>query len=144
VQVLIILFGSFAIYEGLAALGVALFSPWTAAARAALVTMLGFTSAAHFTATRRDLIAMVPAALPRPDVLVAATGVAEAVLAVLLLVPRIRSVAALALIALFVVMFPANVSAARRGVQLRGRMATPLWLRTPMQVLFILWAWLVR
>ena len=38
----------------------------------------------------------------------------------------------------------ANVSAARRSVQLRGRTVTPLWLRMPMQILFIAWAWAVR
>ena len=49
-----------------------------------------------------------------------------------------------ALIVLLVVMLPANISAARRGVLLRGRQATPLWIRVPMQVLFIAWAWMVR
>jgi uncharacterized membrane protein len=34
-------------------------------------------------------------------------------------------------------MFPANINAALRQVPLRGRPATPLWLRLPMQVLFI-------
>jgi uncharacterized membrane protein len=77
-------------------------------------------------------------------VLVALTGVAEAVLALLLLVPPARTLAALGLIALFVAMFPANLHAARRGVTLRGRPPTPLWLRVPMQILFVAWAWMVR
>ena len=41
-------------------------------------------------------------------------------------------------------MLPANVSAARRGIEVRGRRVTPLWLRVPMQILFILWTWHVR
>jgi uncharacterized membrane protein len=34
-------------------------------------------------------------------------------------------------------MFPANINAALKQVPLRGKPATPLWLRLPMQVLFI-------
>jgi hypothetical protein len=41
-------------------------------------------------------------------------------------------------------MFPANVSAVRRGNTIRGRPVTPLWIRAPMQVLFLAWAWWVR
>ena len=37
--------------------------------------------------------------------------------------------AAWGLMALLVAMFPANVSAARRGVKLRGRPVSPLWIR---------------
>lgn len=143
-QVLIVLFGSFAVYLALGAAGVAVFSPWIAAARAALATMMLFTGAAHFTSTRRDLIAMVPPQLPRPDVLVTVTGIAELALAVLLLVPGTREAAAYGLIALFIALFPANISAARRELTLRGRPATRLWLRAPMQLLFIAWAWVVR
>src|SRR5262249_20533757 len=33
------------------------------------------------------------------------------------------------------------ISAARRGIGLRGRRATPLWVRIPMQFLFVAWAW---
>jgi hypothetical protein len=38
-------------------------------------------------------------------------------------------------------MFIANVSAAQRGVTLRGKPPTPLWLRAPMQILFIALLW---
>ena len=40
-----------------------------------------------------------------------------------------------------VVMFIANVNAAQRGVTLRGKPPTPLWLRAPMQLLFIALLW---
>jgi uncharacterized membrane protein len=36
-----------------------------------------------------------------------------------------------------VAMFPANVNAARKGTAVRGKASTPLWLRGPMQLLFI-------
>jgi uncharacterized membrane protein len=143
-QVLFILFASLVVYRTMGALGVALFADWVSASRAALSTMLAFTGAAHFTSTRRDLIGMVPPALPRPDLLVTFTGVAELAAAVLLLMSATRTMAAYGLILLFVAMVPANISAARRQLTLRGRPATVLWLRLPMQLLFIAWAWMVR
>jgi uncharacterized membrane protein len=54
-----------------------------------------------------------------------------------LVVAQFRRLAGVCLIALLIGMFIANVNAAQKGVTLRGKAATPLWLRTPMQVLFI-------
>jgi uncharacterized membrane protein len=42
-----------------------------------------------------------------------------------------------ALIAMLVAIFPANIRAAREGLKVGGRPATRLWLRAPMQILFI-------
>jgi len=142
--VLIVLLGSFLIYRLLGFAGVAMLDSWMMSARIALATMFVFTALAHFTRMKNDLIAMVPPALPRPDLLVFATGVAELAGAVGLLVPATTFWAACGLIVLMAAMLPANISAARRGVLLRGRQATPLWLRVPMQVLFIACAWGVR
>ena len=142
--VLLVLFGSLLVFRASGLVGVAMFATWLASARAALAVMFLFTSTSHFTAMKKHLIAMVPASLPRPDVLVFITGIAEALGAIGLLVPTTRFWAACGLIALLLAMLPANISAARRGVLLRGRAATPLALRIPMQVLFIGWAWVVR
>ena len=57
------------------------------------------------------------------------------------MLPEFRRVAGICLIALLIGMFIANVNAAQKGVTLRGKPATPLWLRTPMQVLFIALLW---
>jgi hypothetical protein len=38
-------------------------------------------------------------------------------------------------------MFAANVNAALKGMTLAGKPVTPLWLRTPMQILFIGLIW---
>src|SRR6516225_6512550 len=143
-QVLAVLFGSLVLYRAVGAAGVSLFNSWVVSARAALATMFLFTAISHFAPMRKDLIAMVPPSLPRPDVLVFVTGVAELAGAAGLLYPPTRFWAACGLIMLLLAMFPANVSAARRSVQLRGRTVTPLWLRMPMQILFIAWAWAVR
>ncbi len=71
------------------------------------------------------------------------TGVLEVLGAVGLLIPATRGLAGLCLVLLLVALLPANVSAARRGVPMRGRAPTPLRLRIPMQILFValtLWA----
>jgi uncharacterized membrane protein len=116
-------------------LGVGLFSTWQVSAAWALAVMLLFTASAHFTKTREDLIGIVPKAFPNPRFLMHLTGVLEVLGAVGLLVPATRSVAGLGLLS--VAMFPANANASRKEVELRGKASTPLWLRTPMQLLFI-------
>jgi uncharacterized membrane protein len=142
--VLIVLFGSLLVFRASGLGGVTMFATSLASARAALAAMFLFTSISHFTPMKKDLIAMVPASLPRPDVLVFITGIAEALGALGLLVPTTRFWAVCGLIVLLLAMLPANISAARRGVLLKGRVATPLSLRIPMQLLFIGWAWVVR
>jgi uncharacterized membrane protein len=99
--------------------------------------MFVFTGTAHFNRMKHDLVRMVPALFPRPLRLVYFTGVLEFVGAAGLLLPRFRSLAGICLIVLLIVLFPANVHAALTGATLAGKPATPLWLRTPMQALFI-------
>jgi uncharacterized membrane protein len=106
--------------------------------------MFVFTAVSHFAPMKRDLIAMVPPSLPRPNLLVLATGVLELAGATGLLFEATRFWAACGLILLMAAMLPANVSAACRGIELRGRRATPLWIRIPMQILFVAWGWYVR
>src|SRR5262245_18546130 len=142
--VLIVLFASFAIVRLLGVAGVTALDSWLVSARVALATMFVFTAISHFSPMKKDLIAMVPPALPRPDLLVFATGIAELAGAIGLLIPATRFWAACGLIVLMAAMLPANISAARRGVLLRGRRASPLLLRVPMQALFVVWAWIVR
>jgi uncharacterized membrane protein len=142
--VFVVLFASLLVFRLLGFIGVTAFDSWVVSARVALATMFLFTAMAHFTRMKNDLIAMVPPALPRPDLLIFVTGIAELAGAAGLLIPATTFWAAVGLIVLMLAMLPANISAARRGVLLRGRAATPVWLRVPMQVLFILWAWTVR
>jgi uncharacterized membrane protein len=103
--------------------------------------MFAFTATSHFTRTRGDLVAMVPKAFPKPALLVSLTGILQGLGAVGLLVPATRDLAGLCLVLLLVAMLPANVSAARRGVPMRGRAPTPLRLRIPVQLLFIGLTW---
>jgi len=122
-------------------LGVAGIEPldsWPPALRGGLAIMFLLTASAHFSAKRRaDLIAMVPASLPRPDLLVTGTGLLEIAGAVGLLIPATAPWAAGGLALLMLAMFPANVSAARRKLTLAGRPVTPLGVRTGLQALFV-------
>jgi uncharacterized membrane protein len=103
--------------------------------------MFMFTGAAHFNKMRHDLVQMIPSFFPHPMFIVYATGVCEFLGVVGLLMPRFRSFTGICLILLLLAMFTANVSAACKRVTLRGRPVTPLWLRTPMQILFIGLIW---
>ena len=135
--VLGVLLASLLLFRGLGVVGVDLFSTWEVSAAWALAVMFLFTASAHFTKTKEDLIAMVPKAFPNPRLLVYVTGVLEILGAVGLLVPLTRSLAGLGLALLLVAMFPANINAARKGIELSGKLPTPLWIRGPMQLLFI-------
>jgi len=143
-QVLSVLFGSLFLFRLLGAAGGSQFTNWEVCARFALATMFVFTAVSHFAPMRKDLIAMVPPSFPRPDLIVFVTGLLELAGAIGLLFASTRFWAACGLILLMLVMLPANISAARRGIKLRGKSPTPLWIRVPMQALFILWSWYVR
>ncbi len=117
---------------------------WNAALRIALAAMFVFTAVSHFhPRTRPDLIRMVPGSLPAPASLVTATGILEFIGAIGLLVPQTVVTAAYGLVALLVAMFPANIHAARAGLVIAGRRATPLVWRLPLQVFWILALWWV-
>ena len=123
--------------RGAGALGMDAMDSWLAATRVGLAVMFAFTGVAHFNRMRDDLIRMVPPQLPNPAGLVTLTGAAELAGAIGLLVPTVARWAAIGLIFLLVVMFPANIHAARSGVTLGGRRATPLAIRLPLQLVWI-------
>lgn len=118
--------------------GVEALDGWHPALRVGLAAMFVLTGLAHFGGRRRaDLVAMVPPALPFPGLLVTITGVLELAGAVGLLVPAAAAAAGATLALLMVAMFPANVSAARRGLTLAGRPVTAVPARTVLQVVFV-------
>jgi uncharacterized membrane protein len=141
VAVLGVLIAGILAFRGLGALGLDASGSWPAATRFGLALMLFFTASAHFTRMRDDLVRMTPAWVPRPKVMVLFTGVCEILGAIGILVPAVRRVAGIALVLLFIALFPANVHAARAGLTLRGKPVTPLWLRAPMQLLIIALTW---
>jgi uncharacterized membrane protein len=106
-----------------------------------LAVMLLFSGSAHFTPMKEDFIRMTPRWVPRPRAMVFFTGLCELAGAVGLVIPATRRAAGMALILFFIAVLPANIHTARAGVTLRGRPAMALWLRVPMQILFIVFAW---
>ena len=140
-MVLGVLLVSWLIFRVIGAAGVTSLATWHDSARWALAVMFAFTATAHFNRMRHDLAQMIPSYFPAPLLLVYITGIFELLGAAGLLVPNVKVLAANCLMVLLVGMFLANVNAAKKGVTLRGKPATPLWLRTPMQVFFIALLW---
>ncbi|MFI5982253.1 DoxX family protein [Streptomyces sp. NPDC051555] len=118
-------------------LGLSVLDGWQPALCLALALMFTLTGVAHFTGRRAEMIAMVPPALPRADLLVTATGLLELAGAGGLLLPVTRPLAAIGLTVMLLAMFPANVHAARSGLTLDGKPVMPLVPRTFLQVVFV-------
>ena len=140
-MVLGVLLISWLIFRAIGAVGVPSLATWHDSARWALAVMFAFTATAHFNKMKHDLAQMIPSYFPAPLLLVHVTGIFELLGAAGLLVSRVRVLAANCLIVLLIGMFLANINAAKKGVTLRGKPATPLWLRTPMQVFFVALLW---
>ena len=139
--VLIVLFGSWLVFRSIGALGYAAFATWHDAARYALAVMFTFTGVSHFTKLKHDMARMMPAIFPKPLLLVYITGVLELLGAMGLLLPATSALAGICLILFLLAVFPANMKAAREKILLHNKPATALWLRLPMQILFIGLIW---
>jgi len=110
---------------------------WWTSLRLALSGMFLLTASAHWGKRRPDLIRMVPAVFPRPDLLVTVTGILEFLGAVGLMLPMVARYAALGLSLLLLAVFPANVHAARKRLTIAGRQVETLIPRTLLQIVFL-------
>jgi uncharacterized membrane protein len=108
---------------------------WRAVRGPALAVLLLATGLAHF-ALPRPYQRIVPRLLGDPAFWVQWSGVAEIGCAALVAIRRTRRVGAVAAAVLFVVVFPANVQMALDG-------GVGAWIRLPLQVPLIGWAWQV-
>lgn len=138
---LFVLVISFLLLRGLGSLGVRLLSSWREAGLIAVVIMFLFTGVTHFTGMKHDYGAMLPSPLSGNLGIIYLTGALQIAGAVGLFIPRTRRLAGICLVLLLVAMFPGNVYAALNEVPFRGEPPTPLWLRTPIQLLFIGIVW---
>jgi uncharacterized membrane protein len=123
--------------RALGAAGVTVLDGWVICLRGGLAAMFLLTASAHWGKRRPDLIRMVPAVFPRPDLIITLTGLLELAGAAGLLIPATSGVAAACLAVLLVALFPANVRAAREHLTLGGKKVTGLPLRALLQVVFI-------
>jgi uncharacterized membrane protein len=88
---------------------------------------------------------IMPPYLPWHLFLVYLSGFFEVALGLLLLVPALSRAAAWGLIALLVAVFPANIQMAVNPGLSPGISPLALWLRLPLQAVFIAWAfWYTR
>ena len=89
----------------------------------------------------RHYEAIVPDYLPTPRRLVYASGIAEIAGGAGVLHPRTRTLASRWSVATLIAVFPANIHMALHPDRYRVPGGKPaLWLRLPVQALFVLWA----
>ena len=138
---LVVLGFALILLRGAGWLGAPGLASWRAAGRGALAIMFAFTGGSHFTGMQHDFAAMIPAPLPNDLWVIYLSGVLEIAGGVGLLIPRTRRLAGICLVLLLVALFPANVNAALNHLPLGGRPPTTLWLRTPLQLLYIGLVW---
>ncbi len=90
-------------------------------------------------------LAIMPAYLPKPLLLVYVSGVFEALGGAGLLLPATRTAAAIGLILLLLAVLPANVEMLRLAQQRGASTAFQIacWIRLPLQPLLMWWVWRV-
>jgi uncharacterized membrane protein len=86
-------------------------------------------------------VSIMPRYLPWHEQLVNISGVCEIVLGLLLVVPRYTVAASWGIIALLIAVFPANIHMAMNPNQYPDVSPMLLWLRLPLQVVMIAWAY---
>lgn len=106
---------------------------------AVLMIVAGTT---HFTMTA-TYAAIVPPYVPAPTLVVYVSGVLEILGGLGLLIPATRRAAAWGLVLLLVAVLPANINQALHNLQPPGleMSQTMLWVRLPLQLVLIAWAW---
>ncbi len=98
----------------------------------------------HFV-TPSFYLSIMPPYLPWHRELVFLSGVCEVILGILVLIPRFTVVAAWGIIALLIAVFPANIHMTLHPDLYPNVSPILLWLRLPLQGLFIAWAyWFTR
>ncbi|MBC9934858.1 DoxX family protein [Chitinophaga qingshengii] len=107
--------------------------------------MLCFTALGHFLFPK-GMTMMLPPGIPLKTEMIYVTGVMEIVMGILLMVPAQREKTGIILILFLVLIFPANIYAAVKHVNLGkatfdGPGLAYLWFRVPEQLLFIAWVY---
>jgi uncharacterized membrane protein len=90
----------------------------------------------------RAYFRIIPHYLPYPEALVAISGVCEILFGLMLLYPPFRGFGAWVIIVLLIAVFPANIQMAVDWYYEGHSYWWVAWLRLPLQLLLIRWAWL--
>jgi len=112
------------------------------AGRIGIAAVFAFTALGHFV-KRDEMAAMLPSSIPSRPAIIIVSGVFEALLAILLLMPSYSKMAGIAVCAFLVLVTPVNVFAAIRRVNFGGHAAGPgyLWVRIPLQAVLVIWTY---
>lgn len=115
-------------------------------ARIAMSMMLVFTAIGHFVFTK-GMSMMIPNFIPFKENFVYLTGLFEILLAIGLLIPKLKDISGWALIIFLLLMLPANIYASINTINYQkgtfdGNGLTYLWFRIPLQLLFIVWVYM--
>ena len=94
----------------------------------------------HFVQPRL-YASIMPDYLPRHQLLVWLSGVAEVVCGMLIFIPRMHNLARWSLLALLVAIFPANLHMALNQTRYPMIPGWLLWLRLPLQGVLMAWVW---
>jgi uncharacterized membrane protein len=95
----------------------------------------------HFVNPRSYRKIVPPSLADRAEMVVALSGVAEIAGGAGVLVPRLRRLAGLELIAVLIAVFPANLYMAREPDRFARIPRWALYARLPLQPLMVWWAW---
>jgi uncharacterized membrane protein len=114
-------------------------------ARIAMSVMLCFTAIGHFAFTN-GMSMMIPQFIPFKTNLVYLTGLFEILLAIGLLIPKLKVISGWTLIIFLLFMLPANIYASIYNIDYQkgtfnGNGLSYLWFRIPLQFLFIAWTY---
>ena len=113
--------------------------------RIAMSIMLLFTAIGHFAFTK-GMSMMIPNFIPHKETFVHLTGIFEILLAIGLLIPRLKYISGWILIIFLLLMLPANIYASIHNINYQkgtfdGNGLAYLWFRIPLQFLFIIWTY---
>ena len=114
-------------------------------ARIAMSVMLCFTAIGHFAFTK-GMSMMIPQFISFKTNLVYLTGFFEILLAIGLLIPKLKMISGWTLIIFLLLMLPANIYASIHNIDYEkgtvdGNGLSYLWFRIPLQFLFITWTY---
>ncbi|MGH1388128.1 DoxX family protein [Kordia sp.] len=98
-----------------------------------------FAGICHFWKPK-IFLSITPKWVPKPAIVNIIVGIVEIVLGIALLFETTRSYAAIGIIALLVLVFPANIYHFQKARR-KGKFVIPTLIRLPMQLLFIFWAY---
>jgi len=118
---------------------------YSLAGRIAMSAMLLLTASGHFKFAG-GMANMLPSIIPFKKELVLFTGIIEIAAAIGLLIPSLQHLTAWLLIVFFILVLPANISAALRRIDYQNKTTNGpgvhyLWFRIPLQLLFIVWVY---